>query len=232
MNVAIIPARGGSKRIPKKNIKNFRGKPIISWSIKAAIESNCFDHIIVSTDCEEIAKVAKIEGASVPYLRPKELSNDFATSREVVIHCIEWLKNQNFDVDYLCCLYATAPFVRSKDISNAFHKISTQDQEIFTFTATNFSFPIQRAIKINDQGRSSMFHPEEFNTRSQDLEKSYHDAGQFYIAKPNTWIENKNLFENAIPIVIPNWRVQDIDDPDDWKRAELLHEIISRISFN
>ena len=120
MNVVIIPARGGSKRIPKKNIRNFRGKPIISWSIKAAIESNCFDHIIVSTDCEEIAKIARIEGASVPYLRPKELSNDFATSREVVIHCIEWLKNQNFDVDYLCCLYATAPFVRAKDISNAF----------------------------------------------------------------------------------------------------------------
>lgn len=229
MNIAIIPARGGSKRIPKKNIREFRGKPIISWSINAALESKCFDEVIVSTDCKEIAEIAKQAGALVPFLRPEKLSNDFATTRDVVLHSIDWLNLSKYSVDYLCCLYATAPFINSNDILNAFNLIKNNKEEIFTFTATSFSFPIQRAIKINNKGISSMFYPNNFNIRSQDLERAYHDAGQFYIAAPKTWINRENLFENAKPIVIPNWRVQDIDEEDDWKRAELLHKMISQI---
>ena len=232
MNIAIIPARGGSKRIPKKNIRLFRGKPMITWSIDAAIKSNCFDKIVVSTDSEEIASIAEGSGAWVPFRRPNEISDDYSTTKEVIVHCINWLKNNNFSLNYICCLYATAPFVKVDDLKKSFKLIKKQSKERFVFTATNFSFPIQRAIKLNNNGISSMFYPENFNTRSQDLENAYHDAGQFYIAHPSIWINQENLFEDSLPLLIPNWRVQDIDEEDDWERAEMLHQILEKKNWN
>ena len=226
MNILIIPARGGSKRIPKKNIKSFRGQPMITWSIQAAKEANCFDKIIVSTDSTEIASIAKSEGAWIPFIRPSNLSDDHTTTKTVVLHCIDWLKENKFEPRFVCCLYATAPFVRASDLKNGLELIKKQKEDKFVFTATNFSFPIQRAIRLNSKGISSMFYPKHFNTRSQDLEKAYHDAGQFYIAKPKIWLEKSNLFENSTPILIPNWRVQDIDEEDDWFRAEIMHQIL------
>ena len=226
MNIAIIPARGGSKRIPKKNIRLFRGKHMIAWSIDAAIKSNCFDKIFVSTDSKEIASIAKDYGAWVPCIRPKNLSDDYSTTKEVIVHCLDWLKQNDFSPNYVCCLYATAPFVRAGDLKNGFELVRNKDK--FVFSATKFPFPIQRAIKINKYGIASMFNPEKFNFRSQDLENAYHDAGQFYIAKPEIWINQLNLFEGSMPILIPNWRVQDIDEEDDWERAEILHEILEK----
>ena len=226
MNIAIIPARGGSKRIPKKNIRLFRGKHMIAWSIDAAIKSNCFDKIFVSTDSKEIASIAKDYGAWVPCIRPKNLSDDYSTTKEVIVHCLDWLKQNDFSPNYVCCLYATAPFVRADDLKNGFELVRNKDK--FVFSATKFPFPIQRAIKINKYGIASMFNPEKFNFRSQDLENAYHDAGQFYIAKPEIWINQLNLFEGSMPILIPNWRVQDIDEEDDWERAEILHEILEK----
>ena len=232
MNIAIIPARGGSKRIPKKNIRLFRGKPMITWSIDAAIKSNCFDKIVVSTDSEEIASIAEGSGAWVPFRRPNEISDDYSTTKEVIVHCINWLKNNNFSLKYICCLYATAPFVKVDDLKKSFKLIKKQSKERFIFSATNFSFPIQRAFKLNKNGISSMFYPEHFNTRSQDLENAYHDAGQFYIAHPSIWINQENLFEDSLPLLIPNWRVQDIDEEDDWERAEMLHQILEKKNWN
>ena len=226
MNVAIIPARGGSKRIPKKNIRLFKGKPMVAWSIDAAIKSNCFDEVFVSTDSEEIALIAKKYGAKVPFLRPDHISDDYATTKDVIVHCINWLNSNNYDLGYICCLYATAPFVRPNDLERGFELIRKQTKDRLIFSATKFSFPIQRAIKINKNGISKMFYPEKFNMRSQDLENAYHDAGQFYIAKPEIWINKDNLFEDSMPILLPNWRVQDIDEEDDWVRAEILHKII------
>ena len=228
MNIAIIPARGGSKRIPKKNIRLFRGKPMIAWSIEAAIKSNCFDKVFVSTDSEEIASIAKSLGAWVPFLRPYNISDDYSTTKDVIEYCIKWFKEKNIVINYVCCLYATAPFVKAEDLKKGLNLITQQTENRFIFSATNFSFPIQRAIKINEEGISSMFYPENFNVRSQDLENAYHDAGQFYFAKPNVWINKENLFEDALPILIPNWRVQDIDEEDDWARAEMLHEILEK----
>ena len=202
---------------------------MIAWSIQAAKEANCFDKIIVSTDSEEIASLANSEGAWIPFIRPSELSDDHSTTKSVIIHCINWLQNNNFDLEFICCLYATAPFVKPFDLKYALDLISKQKDDKFIFTATNFSFPIQRAIKLNSKGISSMFNPDNFNKRSQDLENAYHDAGQFYIAKPNIWFEKENLFEGSLPILIPNWRVQDIDEESDWIRAEMMHEIIESI---
>jgi len=226
MNIAIIPARGGSKRIPKKNIRDFRGKPMISWSIEAAMQSNCFDKIVVSTDSEDIASIAKKNGAWVPFLRPKDLSDDFTTTKDVIVHSINWLEKNNLQLNYICCIYATAPFIKAKDLKESIELIKKQKKDRLIFSATNFSFPIQRAIKLNDEGISTMFYPENFQKRSQDLEKAFHDAGQFYLAKPKLWFKKDNLFEDSIPFLIPNWRVQDIDEEDDWKRAEMLHQII------
>ena len=231
MNILIIPARGGSKRIPKKNIRLFRGKPMISWSIQAAKEANCFDKIIVSTDSEEIASIAKAEGAWIPFMRPSDLSDDYTSTKSVILHSIRWLKKNKFNLQFICCLYATAPFVKAFDLKHGLDLISKQKVDRFIFTATNFSFPIQRAFKLNSKGISSMFNPDNFNKRSQDLENAYHDAGQFYIAKPKIWVERENFFEDSIPIVIPNWRVQDIDEECDWIRAEMLHEIIENSNF-
>ena len=226
MNICFIPARGGSKRIPRKNIRIFRGKPMISWPISQALESKSFDKIIVSTDDEEIANIAIKQGAEVPFLRPSKLSDDFCPTQEVILHGINWLEENNYQINIVCCLYATAPFVQSNDLKNAMTLLKSNNKDSFVFTATSFDFPIQRAIKIYPNGYSKMLDSKNYLKRSQDLEIFYHDAGQFYIGKKDTWINNKNFFEGGMPLLIPRWRVQDIDDMEDWIRAEKIHQSI------
>jgi N-acylneuraminate cytidylyltransferase len=222
MNIAVIPARGGSKRIPRKNIKPFRGKPMIAWSIEAAVSSNIFDKIIVSTDDEEIAEIAKRLGAEVPFIRPEELSDDFAGTREVISHATKWVQENIGNVGAVCCIYATAPFVRSEDIRLSYEKLTTKNCA-YCFTATEYAAPVYRSFLRTERGNVKMLYPEHFSTRSQDLPVAYHDAGQFYWAKSSTWIDNEMIFsETSIPFVIPRWRVQDIDTVDDWVRAESM----------
>ncbi len=226
MNLALIPARCGSKRIPLKNIRPFRGRPMIAWSIDAARAAGCFDRILVSTDDEEIAAVARSYGAEVPFLRPTHLADDQATTQAVVLHSLEWCEQQGVVPRAVCCLYATAPFVQASDLVTASKLLEQAPTGSFVFTATSFPFPIQRAIHIDAAGRSAMFHPEHFNTRSQDLEEAFQDAGQFYWARPEAWRHSVNFFENGRPLILPRWRVQDIDTEEDWRRAELMHRMI------
>ncbi len=228
MNIAIIPARGGSKRIPRKNIKLFKGEPLINWSIKAAINSNCFDRIIVSTDDDEIASISKKLGAEVPFKRPSEISDDFANTLDVMKHCLSWLEDSGCVVDKACCLYATAPLIIQSDILKGKLLLDKSKEDVVVFTATSFPFPIQRAIYIDNNGYSKMFEPKYFKTRSQDLVDSYHDAGQFYWASRLLWSRIDNLFEKAKPLLIPRWRVQDIDNEEDWNRAELIYDLINK----
>lgn len=223
MNVAIIPARGGSKRIPKKNIRLFAGKPIIAYSITAALSSGLFDRIIVSTDNEEIAKTAQQYGAETPFFRPKCLADDFTGTNAVVRHALEWLKNNGVSANCACCIYATAPFVRVDFLREGFEKLVGSGKS-FAFSVTTFPFPIQRAVRITLDGVVKPFFPEHISSRSQDLEEAYHDAGQFYWGKSQAFLEDEDLFSSeSIPIVLPRHLVQDIDTMEDWKRAELMY---------
>ena len=222
MRLAVVPARGGSKRIPRKNIKYFCGKPMLARSIEAALQSNCFDHIVVSTDDYEIAQVARQCGAHVPYMRPAALSDDHTDTTSVIVHAIEWFTAQGNPPELVCCLYPTAPFVHSEDIRTGLKVLIDSGAE-YAFSVTSYQFPIQRAIRINTDNRVEMLNSEYFTTRSQDLTEAYHDAGQFYWGKASAWQQRKVLFSPAAaPVMIPRHRVQDIDTPEDWLRAELM----------
>ena len=222
MKVAVIPARGGSKRIPRKNIKDFCGKPMIVWSIEAAKASALFDHIIVSTDDNEIAEVARQNGAEVPFMRPPELSDDHVGTGDVVKHAVEWVIKNISKPEYVCTIYATAPLMKSTDLIKGFDLLGKDDCQL-VFTVTSFPFPIQRAIRITDNGRVEMFQPELFMTRSQDLEPSYHDAGQFYWSMTAAVLNKVAAFSEAsMPLILPRHQVQDIDTLEDWQRAELM----------
>ena len=222
MKLAVIPARGGSKRIPRKNIKTFCGKPMIAWSIEAALQSGCFDAVAVSTDDAEIAEVARAHGAIVPFMRPAELSDDHTGTIPVIRHAIEWHQHQGQTPERVCCIYATAPFVRAEDLKRGLRVLEETGCD-YAFSVTSYAFPIQRAIRITPQGRVEMFHPEHFNTRSQDLEEAFHDAGQFYWGQASAWLAGKPIFSpDAAPVILPRHRVQDIDTPEDWTRAEWL----------
>ena len=226
MKLAIIPARGGSKRIPRKNIKLFSGKPMIAWSIDAAHASGLFDHIVVSTDDVEISAVAKAYGAEVPFMRPPALSDDYTGTSAVVAHAIQWYRAQGDMPDPVCCIYATAPFVNAADLQRGLQMLADSDSD-FAFSVTSFAFPIQRAIKLTEEGRVQMFQPEHFNTRSQDLEQAFHDAGQFYWGRAAAWIADKPIFSSdAMPVILPRHRVQDIDTPEDWERAEWMFKAL------
>lgn len=226
MKLAVIPARGGSKRIPRKNVKPFRGKPAICWSIDAAREAGLFDHIVVSTDDAEIAEVARQAGAEVPFVRPPELSNDFADTTEVVAHAARWVAEHWGEPEAVCCIYAAAPFVRAGDIREAWKTLESGDWA-YSFPVTDFGAPIFRSFRLNQQGGVEMFFPEHFTTRSQDLPQAYHDAGQFYWGRTQAWVEGLRLFDqHSRPLVIPRWRVQDIDTPEDWIRAEILARLL------
>lgn len=227
MNIAIIPARGGSKRIPKKNIKNFFGKPLIAYSIETAKDSRLFSDIIVSTDSEEIAKVAKRYGAKVPFLRPAELSDDFTATSAVIKHALEFIEKNGKEYDFACTIYATAPFLKPDILKKSFEKLKNSDAKN-CFSATSFAYPFWRSFGIDEQGRCKMFFPEHFNSRSQDLEEAYHDAGQFYWDNLRLH-SDKNMFDShSIPFVLPRYMVQDIDTPEDWDMAELMFKALAR----
>ncbi|WP_110655826.1 pseudaminic acid cytidylyltransferase [Salinicola halimionae] len=226
MRLAVIPARGGSKRIPRKNIKAFGGKPMLAWSIEAALASNCFDRVIVSTDDEEIAFVAREWGAETPFLRPTGLSDDHTGTIPVIAHAIAQIAGQDESPDAVCCLYATAPFVQPQDLRTGLRALSTEEVD-YAFSVTSYAFPIQRALRMTLGGRVSMFQPEHFTTRSQDLEEAWHDAGQFYWGSTEAWVQGRPLFaERSIPVKLPRHRVQDIDTQEDWQRAEWLFKAL------
>lgn len=226
-SIAIIPARGGSKRILKKNIKHFLGKPIIEYSINAALESKLFDRILVSTDDEDIAKLSTELGAEVPFIRPKQFSDDFTTTSDVIQHCIEWLEiNSEKSYDAFCCIYATAPFIRPTDLIES-HEIFKSGKWDYVFPATAYSYPIQRSFKKRVDGSIEMNYPEHFSSRSQDLSKTYYDSGQFYWGRKQAWLEKRKIFSNNSAIIeLPSYRVQDIDTIEDWERAELLYKLL------
>jgi len=225
--LAIIPARGGSKRIPQKNSKLFCGKPMISWSIEAAIESHCFDRIIVSTDDSDIADIAKYYGAEVPFMRPRELADDYTATRPVVNHAIEQATNLWGKPKYVCCIYATAPFLTSTDIQQAFEKLQKTTAS-FVFSAGRFSYPIYRGLSVDESGRVSRIWPEFKNTRSQDLSDVYHDAGQFYWGMTDAFLNYMDpLSSDGAAHGLPATRVRDIDTQDDWDISELLFKALA-----
>lgn len=227
-NIAIIPARGGSKRIPKKNIKDFLGKPIIAYSIEIAINCKLFNKVIVSTDDEEIKDVAIKYGAEVPFIRPKEIADDFTGTHEVIGHAVKWLEDNGEKMDYVCCVYPTAPLIEKDDLKKGFELIKTGKWNS-VMAATNFSYPIFRSFENLLDGGLKMIFPEHYNSRSQDLPEVYHDVGLFYWAKPATWKKKPEGYNEKNSIVkIPNYRIQDIDTLDDWKRAEIIYKIKTR----
>jgi len=223
--IAIIPARGGSKRIPKKNIKDFFGKPLIAYSIEVALDSKLFDKVIVSTDDENIAQIARKYGAEVPFIRPSELSDDFTGTGEVVNHTIEYLKTQGEEYDYICTIYATAPLLQKEYLIDGYQQLQKSDA-INAFSATTMPFPIQRTFKLNGDGRCEMFTPEHYMTRSQDLEEAYQDAGQFYWMTYGKKSDEVMFSKDSIPIILPRHLVQDIDTLEDWKRAEFMYQAL------
>ncbi|MDA9936218.1 pseudaminic acid cytidylyltransferase [Gammaproteobacteria bacterium] len=224
MIIAVIPARGGSKRIPNKNIREFHDKPIIGWSIEAAIEAGCFDRVIVSTDSEQISEIAKKFGAEVPFIRNQDLADDYTPTLSVISDSIQKL---DCDVDYACCIYPTAPFVTPKDLNKGL-KIIESKKVNYVFAATRYNYPIQRALKIQKNGLVSMLDPELENHRSQDLELMYHDAGQFYWGKSDAWLNQRPIFQNSCILEVPEERSQDIDNEDDWNNAEIKFKFLKK----
>jgi len=224
--VAIITARGGSKRIPRKNIKAFLGRPIMAYSIESAITSGIFEEVMVSTDDEEIASVARQYGAVVPFMRSAENSNDYAGTAEVIIEVLSTYKKIGKDFDISCCIYPTAPFVTAGKLSKAYSLLRENNADS-VLPVTEFSYPILRSVKINDTGRIEMNWPQYYTSRSQDLPKSYHDCGQFYFLNSKKLFEHKKLFmPDSIPLIVPETEVQDIDNETDWKIAEMKYKIL------
>lgn len=225
--LAIIPARGGSKRIPRKNIKDFLGQPIIKYSIDTVIKSNCFDEVMVSTDDKEIAKIAIECGAKVPFFRSTRNSNDQATTADVVEEVLQEYQKRGINYDYVCCLYATAPFITADKIIKAKRMLEESDADSI-LPVSRYSFPIQRSFKINKRGFLVLNWPQNINIRSQDLVPSYHDAGQFYLLRVSSFLRQKKLFaEKTIPIITSEMEVQDLDCEEDWKIAEAKYKILN-----
>lgn len=228
MKICVIPARGGSKRIPGKNIKDFCGKPIIAWSIDVAKASGLFERVLVSTDDAEIAKVARSLGAEVPFMRPAEIADDYSGTTEVIAHASQWALDQGWPVSAVCCIYATAPFIQIDDLKRGLQCLQSGDWA-YAFTATDFASPIFRAFQQRPGGSIEMFFPEQFSVRSQDLPVALHDAGQFYWGRPSAWIKGQRIFDqHSVPVILPRWRVQDIDTEDDWLRAEVIHKLLEQ----
>lgn len=222
--MAIIPARGGSKRIPRKNIKPFCGIPIIAYSIQAARDAEIFDRIIVSTDDAEIMQVAQKHGAEVPFQRPAELSDDFSGTDPVFLHVLDWLKGNDYEVRYACCIHATAPFLRAKDLQYGLERLCAE-KATTAFSVTSYPSTIFRALRLNSANRLKMLWPENFEKRSQDFEQVFHDAAQFYWVDVPKYLHEKRLFsKDSVAIFIPRYLVQDIDTLEDWERAEKMFQ--------
>ncbi|MBW3567218.1 MAG: pseudaminic acid cytidylyltransferase [Proteobacteria bacterium] len=226
MKLAVIPARGGSKRIPRKNVRPFLGRPIIRYSIDAALQSGLFDRVVVSTDDEGIADTARALGADTPFMRPPQLADDFSGTNEVVRHAIEWFEASGESVDLACCIYATAPFISIEDLRAGYRALSASDAP-FAFSVTTFPYPVQRALRRTETGKVCLFQPAHVATRSQDLETAWHDAAQFYWGRAFAFREGRNLFAGeAIGVPVARERVQDIDTEEDWERAEVLYRVL------
>ncbi len=224
-NLAIITARGGSKRIPRKNIKDFLGKPIIAYSIETALNSGLFDYVMVSTEDDEIAEVAKRYGAQVPFIRSKQTADDYTGTADVVLEVLNDLTKIGKQFDNACCIYPTAPFITKQSLKESYKLLIDQKFDS-VFPVCSFSYPILRALKINDS-KTAMIWPENINKRSQDLEPAYHDAGQFYWINIESFIIEKKVFtENSGSIILDELQVQDIDNETDWKLAELKHSLL------
>lgn len=225
--VAIIPARGGSKRILGKNLKAFQGLPIIAWSIRAALASGLFERVVVSTDDADIAEVARSYGAEVPFMRPAHLADDHATTRAVIVHALQALAELGDRPDYACCLYATAPFLQARFLRQGRALLEQHPQRSFAISVCGFGFPVQRALTLTEDGALAALYPQYRETRSQDLPPSYQDAAQFYWGRAQAWLDGEVLFsERSLPVVLPRHLVQDIDTEEDWLRAEYLYSAL------
>ena len=226
-NIAIIPARGGSKRIPRKNIKDFFGKPIIAYSIEAALNSGVFDEVMVSTDDIEIAEIAKKYGAKIPFFRSSELSNDMAMTAPVLVEVLNEYKKLGNEFEYGCCIYPCAPFIKPEKLKEGLESMKEKKVDN-AVPVVQFSYPIQRALKI-ENNQLSMILPENMNMRSQDLMPTYHDIGQYYCFKIESFLAEPTLFsKNTVPIITPESQVQDIDTEEDWEIAEIKYKMLKR----
>jgi pseudaminic acid cytidylyltransferase len=223
MNLCVIPARGGSKRIPRKNIKEFCGKPMIAYAVEVARASGLFTQVIVSTDDSEIAAIAKNFGAEIPFVRPPELADDYTATAPVISHAINASESLGCSVDNVCCMYPAAPFIQIDDLTEALFLMEKTNAK-FSFPVAEFPSAIQRALRRDQNGLLSPFQPEHELTRTQDLELVYHDVGQFYWGSREAWLDNTRIHSNGAGLIIPGWRVVDIDTPQDWYRAELIYE--------
>ena len=222
MNIAIIPARGGSKRIPRKNIKPFAGQPMIAYAINAAHDSGLFDHVIVSTDDAEISEIAKQFGAETPFIRPSSLADDHTPTVPVIANAISNCEAIGWESKYVCCIYPGVPFIQIDDLKAALELIEYSDSE-YCFPITEYPSAIQRALKRSPQGRMSSIYPEYELTRTQDLVPAFYDAGQFYWGQRAAWLNNPRIHSSGVGLPIPAWRVVDIDTPEDWERAEIMY---------
>lgn len=226
MNLCVIPARGGSKRVPRKNIRDFDGRPMITYPITAAQESGLFDRIIVSTDDDEIASIARSGGAEVPFRRPAELADDHAGTIAVIAHATEWAIESGFKPSLVCCIYPATPFLVIDDLKQA-HEAMLASRWDYCFSVCEYASPIFRSFEALPNGGLRMFFPDKFSERSQDLPHALHDAGQFYFGRPEAWLEARPLYgPHSSFVELPRWRVHDIDTPDDWLRAELVWRAI------
>lgn len=223
--IAVIPARGGSKRIPRKNIRPFAGKPMIAYAIEAAKASGVFDHVVVTTDDPEIAEIAVATGAETPFTRPPELADDFTPTVPVIAHAVQACRDLGWAVDEACCIYPGVPFIEADDLVEALRLLESGVAP-YVFPVTAFPSPIQRALKRGEVGEVAPFNPEHVGTRTQDLEPAYFDAGQFYWGRAQAWLDGLNIHANGASIILPEWRVVDIDTPADWERAEAMHRAL------
>ncbi|CAI8843881.1 Pseudaminic acid cytidylyltransferase [Pseudomonas chlororaphis] len=222
--IAIIPARGGSKRIARKNLKPFDGVPMIARSIATALRSGLFDQVLVSTDDPEIAELARASGATVPFMRPAELADDFTGTGPVIVHALNALREHGEAFDYTCCIYATAPLLQLRYLRQGLAALEDHPEKSFAFSVCSFAFPVQRALTLDEQGALTSLYPEFRNTRSQDLPPAYQDAGQFYWGRSEAWLRGDLVFSPlSLPVILPRHLVQDIDTEEDWLRAEYLY---------
>ena len=221
-NLAIIPARGGSKRIPRKNVKPFLGKPMLAYSIEAALATGLFDEVMVSTDDEEIAEVARQYGAKVPFMRSAVTASDYATTADVLKEVLDNYRELGYEFDNFCCIYATAPMVQPKDITSAFNRLVSSKFSV-VYPVVQFSYPIWRCLDLGEDGTMKRHWPEFENSRSQDLPKEYHDTGTFYWYKTKEWLAGDL---NLGGIEVDETTIQDIDTETDWKLAEMKYKLL------
>ncbi len=229
MRIAVIPARGGSKRIPRKNIRIFGGKPMIAYAIAAARESGLFEHVIVSTDDFEIARISLSLGAAVPFMRPTGLAGDYIPTVPVIAHAIRECQASGCAPTEVCCIYPGVPLIDITDLVATEGLLQQRIEAEYAFPVVQFPAPIQRALRRLPDGSVTPFDANQVNTRTQDLEPVYHDAGQFYWGRVSAWLSGVSIHTNSVTILLPSWRVVDIDSEDDWRRAELLYEAIQKL---